>query len=519
MRKITTLFLSLVLIISTLTGCAQPTLTSEETTSDTISESSTLETTPSELATDSDYAGFFDGKSIHEVRIDIDEADWQAILDHPEAEEYHMASITVDDVQVDDAAIRTKGNSSLKSVASSESNRYSFRINLGKYVNDQELSGLDEFVLNNMFSDPSYLREYMSYEIMREMGLNVPLTSFVNVYVNDELFGFYLMVEAIDDSFLNRSFGNNEGNLYKSEMNSTLQVESDGSYDTYEQKNGEVESKSDLISLIETLNAMPEGEKGNIESILDVDSALKYIAANMILINSDSYNGNFAQNYYLYNDDGIFSIIPWDYNMAFAGMGKGANAIDLENPITGTTEEKTPLIQKLLAVPEYKERYLKIVQEYVRILENFEATVTEKAAQIRPYVEADPSKFTTIEVFDSVTSYQEDQTITFDIETSASMMPQEGQLPPDVQLPPERQLSKDGQMPNGGFPQNGERPQTGERPDRSGFPVEGEHPLNGAFEISNKGGMGLEGSSTSLINLVRAQIQRIQEALVPLMNP
>lgn len=513
MKRLFLLTLVLVLIISTLTGCTQAAI-GEANESTTVSASNVIATegtTVSESISSSDYSQLFATETVHEVRIEIEESEWQAILDAPEDEEYHPATVTVDGEKAEEAGIRTKGNSSLKSVAASESNRYSFRVNLGKYVDGQELLGLDEFVLNNMFSDPSYLREFMSYEIMREMGLNVPLTSFVNVYVNDELFGFYLMVEAIDDSFLSRSFGDNEGNLYKAEMNSTLQVESDGSYDSYEKKNGEDESKSDLVTLIETLNDMPEGEKGEIETVLDVESALKYIAANMILINSDSYNGNFAQNYYLYNQGGVFTVIPWDFNMAFAGMGRGGTAIDLENPITNTTEEKTPLIQKLLAVPEYKTRYLEIVAEYVGIMEDFEATVTEKAAQIRPYVDADPSKFTTLAVFDEVTSFQEDQEITFDTQTSASMMPADGQIPPDGQMPPE------GQMPNGGFPQNGERPENGERPDRGGFPTEGAQngafPEKGAFGGQMMGGMSLEGSSTSLINLMRAQVQRFNDLL------
>ncbi len=38
-------------------------------------------------------------------------------------------------------------------------------------------------------------------------------------------------------------------------------------------------------------------EKGDIESVLDVDSVLKYIAANTLLESYDSYSGQFSQNY------------------------------------------------------------------------------------------------------------------------------------------------------------------------------------------------------------------------------
>lgn len=271
----------------------------------------------------SQYSGLFEKDSIAEIRIQISDEDWQSILDNPTAEEYHSASVTFNGQSVENAGFRTKGNLTLSTTASSDSDRYSFRVKFDKYVDDQELCGMDEMVLNNMMFDPSYLREYLTYEALRELGVNAPYTVFANVYVNDELFGFYLCVEAVDDSYLKRVYGDNDGNLYKADQGSTLA--STDSLTSLDQTNGDDESKDDLTQLIETLNDMPDGEKGEIESILDVDSVLKYLAVNSVLSNEDSYAGNMAQNYYLYNNDGVFSMIPWDYNMSFGTGMNGGN--------------------------------------------------------------------------------------------------------------------------------------------------------------------------------------------------
>lgn len=59
------------------------------------------------------------------------------------------------------------------------------------------------------------MREYLTYEAFRKLGADTPLTVYANVYVNGNLFGFYLCVEDVDDSFLEREFGDNDGNLYK----------------------------------------------------------------------------------------------------------------------------------------------------------------------------------------------------------------------------------------------------------------------------------------------------------------
>lgn len=357
-----------------------------------------------------EYDSIFKKDSVIDIKIDVVQKDWESMLANPTKEEYKSANITINGTTIKNVGFRTKGNLTLRSVASSDSDRYSFRIKLDKYVDGQNILGLDEFVVNNMYSDPSYMREYLSYEVLKSIGVDVPDTTYANIYINGKLYGFYLCVEAIDDSFLQKNFGNNTGNLYKQDQGSTLKYVEGSNYDKSELKVGKDEAKTGLKNFIKTLNEMPEGQKGNIESVLDVDSALKYIAANTVLGNYDSYNGNNSHNYYLYEQNGKFAVIPWDYNMSMGGFSMGggnATTVAIDKPVMGGNIENLPLIDNLLEVPEYKEKYHEYVNELLNYLESAEKRVGELGAIIRPYVKADPTKFYTIEQFEENIKYTE----------------------------------------------------------------------------------------------------------------
>src|SRR5690606_25314879 len=115
--------------------------------------------------------------------------DWEDMLNNALDEEYHKVDMSIDGLLLESVAFRTKGNLTLREIAQSDSDRYSFKINLGKYEDDQTLLGLDEFVLNNGYSDPSYLREYLSYRALAAIGEVVPLVTFARLSINGEYYG------------------------------------------------------------------------------------------------------------------------------------------------------------------------------------------------------------------------------------------------------------------------------------------------------------------------------------------
>ncbi|MGF9697396.1 CotH kinase family protein [Paenibacillus sp. MABNR03] len=371
------------------------------------------------------YESLFQTDNVIDINVTIDDADWESMLESPLDKDYKKVSVEVDGNKLDNVGFSTKGNLTLKSVASMEdSDRYSFRLKFDKYDKTQTLLGLDKMVLNNNYADPSYMREVLHYEALRSIGMDVPMTNYVNLYVNGELVGFYTGVEAVDDSYLERNYGEDyeNGVLYDTDERSYLQYEEGSDYSTLTEDLGTDENKTKLKNFIKTLNDMPEGEKGDIESVLDVDSALQYIAGNMVFGNYDSYNGDKGHNYMLYSDaDGKFTVVPWDFNMSFNGYSGGggrgttttgstttntnATNVSVDEPVLGISMENVPMINNLLAVPEYKEKYLSYVNELTDYLEGIQDRITELADVIRPYVEADPTKFYTTEQFESNIAY------------------------------------------------------------------------------------------------------------------
>lgn len=165
-------------------------------------------------------------------------------------------------------------------------------------------------------------------------------------------------------------------------------------------KTTDIDDYTKILDMIEHLDSLDD-----IESYLDVDEVLKYFAANTFLVNLDSYVSNMNHNYYLYENDGIVSILPWDYNLSFAGFqaGSASNAINfpIDSPVSDSLEE-SPLIGKLLEVDEYKDIYHHYLNE---IVENFvnngtlETLITKTDSLISSYIQNDATAFYTYDEY------------------------------------------------------------------------------------------------------------------------
>lgn len=283
-------------------------------------------------AADTYAAHIFQEDTVNEINIEIDEVDWQDMLENPLEEEYHKANVTINGETIGNVAIRTKGNNSLTSVANSDSDRYSFKLDFDYYDNNGNYYGLKKLCLNNNYSDNSSMREYISYKIMGEMGLDVPECAYSHITVNGEEWGLYLAVEPVDEVFLAAHFADATGDLYKPEgvggIGADLVYNGDD-ISAYTGLNLKTNlNSSDGKEILALIQALEDGE--GLEEVLDVEKALKYIAANVALANFDSYLGNTTHNFYLYEENGRFTIIPWDMNLAFGGFGGGE--VDIYEP-------------------------------------------------------------------------------------------------------------------------------------------------------------------------------------------
>ena len=155
----------------------------------------------------------FDTSRVH--TIDIVMEDWDSFISSCRNEEYSVCSMVIDGEAFKNVAIRGKGNTSLSNVASMNSDRYSFKVEFDHYDSTKTYHGLDKLSLNNIIQDTTFMKDYLTYQLMGSFGAAAPLCSYVYITVNGEDWGLYLAVESIENSFLQRNYGNDHGELYK----------------------------------------------------------------------------------------------------------------------------------------------------------------------------------------------------------------------------------------------------------------------------------------------------------------
>ncbi len=337
----------------------------------------------------------FPDDEVIEVRIYMDESSLEYMSDNAINEEYVMARVVYNGIEIDNIAVRPKGNSSLSASVREGEDGYSLRLTFDEYI-DQDLFGITDINLNNCYNDDSFIRETLSYEIMEEMGLPVPEIAFCNMYINDELFGVYLAVQQVDENLIAAWFEDDSGDLYKPEgIGADLQYSGDD-YDIYtgmiEKTDIDEDGEQELINLLEVLN-----NGGDLEEVLNVDMVLRYLAVNTAIINLDSYVGGMFHNYYLYGVDGEYMVMPWDLNETFTSFGSSGTTdvteLLIDEPTNGALSNY-PLVEAVLSNDEYLETYHgyleEIIQGYMQI-DNFTQRVQELYDLLDEHIEADPS--------------------------------------------------------------------------------------------------------------------------------
>tara|TARA_B110000046_G_scaffold34993_1_gene38086 strand:- start:4983 stop:6929 length:1947 start_codon:yes stop_codon:yes gene_type:complete len=366
----------------------------------------------------------FDDSYVHEVRITIDNVDFWSELsqnyqnNYPDVP-YTMASASIDGEVTDSVGIRQKG---FASHFGSQGDKKSMKIDFNHFVDGKKYDGLKKINLNNGFGDPAIQRDKLCYNIMNKAGVDAPRTSYARIYLNDQYWGLYLLVEQVDRTFLKDNFGNSNGNLFKNVGNSELEwmgQDTSQYQQIFELKTDpDVEAWENFVELMDVLNNTGDGDfKEEISKIFDVDLYLKVLAVDVATGNWDSYIEH-GRNFYMYQDSGSrkFNWIPWDYNFALGGTfgsdfgGPGGGGSDEGNPNGNTLSEfpvdmsnsEKVLVNRLLAVPEYKERYY---QGFCRLLDDNFTTerifplIEQYGDLVREDVLADPNYEWTAEQF------------------------------------------------------------------------------------------------------------------------
>ncbi|MDE7357897.1 MAG: CotH kinase family protein [Lachnospiraceae bacterium] len=457
-------------------------------------------------------AALFDTDELIQIDIQMEQEEWEEMLDNAIAEEYYACDVLINDQKLYNVGVRPKGNTSLSSIASNpDSDRYSLKLEFDHYVDGQTCLGLDKLILNNNYADATNMKEAVVYDMYQYLGADASLYNYAEISLNGEYLGVYLALEAVEESFLMRNYGTVEGELYKpdsmqmgggsggggfggrpprpedagaaagkerwqagdgqpapggegfaADMESQESEKSvpadreepdfaggmpqggedfdfaagderkrpemgrmtgkdssmggenganlnytDEELDSYSDIwEGEVTStgKADHSRVVTALRHISEGT--DLETYLDVDNILKYMAVHAFSVNLDSLSGNMAHNYYLYEHNGVLNILPWDYNLAFGGMNHGSEggASEVVNDAVDTPFAGTAFFDALLENEAYLSRY----HEYLRQLAQtyvldgrFQEVYQGIRSRIDTLVETDPTALYSYEEYEA----------------------------------------------------------------------------------------------------------------------
>lgn len=353
---------------------------------------------------------FYDISAIQEINITFNQANWDYQMDTAAtgAEGYIIAAqVVINGTAFDSVGVKYKGNSSYNA----NNVKNPLHIKLDYVKNGADYQGFDDIKLSNLFKDPSFLREPLSYEILRNY-MHAPNSNYARVKINGSYVGLFVNTEDVGNRFTREHFYSEKNAFFKcnpiggagpggGQYPSLVYLGSDSSlYQTaYELQS--TYGWNELVTFIDSLNNNPS----SIISSLDVDRVLWMHAFNNLFVNLDSYTGGFSQNYYLYKDENRrFNPVVWDLNEsfgAFPNSGSGnltVTQMQQMSPVLHETNTAKPLIQKLLADPEYKRRYLAHMRTMMNeffVNSNYVTRAQQLQTIVDSSVQADVNKFYT----------------------------------------------------------------------------------------------------------------------------
>ncbi|MEE4260095.1 MAG: CotH kinase family protein [Bacteroidales bacterium] len=347
--------------------------------------------------------GFYDINTINTIEITFEESNWDAILDQlyeDGDEERLVGSVSINGQVFDSAGIRYKGNSTYS--PNQVKNPLNIKLD---HIIDQTIDGYGTLKLANLFKDPSFIREALSYEIARNY-FPASQANFANVYINGIHLGLYTSDQSVDKFFMRNHFASDENTRVKGEI-TTNGPPSGGVWEYYGEDStdyyGYYEMKSDygwgvLIDFLDTLSNHNE----YVDQVLNIDRHLWFLAFSNLLVNLDGPINN-PQNHYIYKDVGRFNPIPWDLNESFGVYTNhqtlgNLNTTQLQqfSPFANLNESEFPIISKILTNDTYRKIYVAHMKTMIE--ENFsngyyETRALEIQDIIAEDVQADNNKF------------------------------------------------------------------------------------------------------------------------------
>ena len=320
--------------------------------------------------------GFYDTSAIKDIKLYFTQSDYATQLTN----NYNTTNMVVakaiyDGKTYENVGVEYKGNTSYQGVRNQD--KKSFGIKADYKIDGQNISGYETLNLNNAYQDESYMREVVYGQLARKHSPAVK-TNFVHLYINDKDWGIYSNIEQVSGEFTKEWWFSNDGSRWRADSptgtggagagmggggfgNGTSGLNYLGSDTTlfqkyYTLKNSKLPKPWEyLVNTTEKLNKTDLKDLETVmPTVIDVDKTLWYLATEIMFGDDDSYVNKGAMDYYIYVDPETKRMTPIETD--------GNSAIEMSratwSPFFNETKVNFPLLNRLLAVPAYRQRYL-----------------------------------------------------------------------------------------------------------------------------------------------------------------
>jgi hypothetical protein len=356
-------------------------------------------------------AGLYQKETIRTIDLQFAQPNyWQQLTQNYQPKIDLPATMVVDGITYDSVGVRFKGQTSYTMLPPG-SQKKSFNITVDHVYPDQDLMGYGTLNLNNGFQDASFLREVIFLDLIRD---HVPAAkaNFVHLNINGESWGIYPNVQQLNSKFLKEWFFSNNGSLWRADSptgttgggggpnwgDGTAALNDLGpdtsAYQPYYtlKRTEQTHPWDDLVTVCDRLNNLPEAQlMDSLPAYLDIDRVLWFLASEIAFSDDDSYVHKGKMDYYLYWDEETGRMTPLEFDGNSVMKNNAVNWSAFYN----ANNVNYPLLNKLLAVPAWRQRYLAHLRTIISGKMNsasFNALLASWSSLIDAEVQADPKK-------------------------------------------------------------------------------------------------------------------------------
>jgi len=267
---------------------------------------------------------FFNGDVLHEIRLAINSKDWNALRTNYLDNTYYPCDFTWQGITVRNVGIRSRG------LGSRSGTKPGLRVDFDRYASTQKFLGLKSVILDNGVQDPTMMKERLTTMFFARLNQPVSREAHVKLYVNNEYFGLYVIVESVDKDFLKRVFGQDGGYLFEYNYVYDWRFTYPGAdlekyKEVFDPKTHETESMSaiygPLESMVRTMNQASDATfESQMSQYIGLEDFVTHIALENVIAEWDGVIGYAGlNNFYLYRfeNSNVSRFISWDKDNTF----------------------------------------------------------------------------------------------------------------------------------------------------------------------------------------------------------